>query len=152
MSTGGGGYVIQMPIDPSIIIDYGAAKALVDMFPREIDDNLRIHCLMMNDGIYIATSRCRQHLWFGIKTNEKYRKTHVSVPLGAQGLNKDEVETLLAISKCLEIYGWTYDEDVCKDWEKETVSCDYPLPENRAEFIELLKKVYTLPMTKRALT
>ena len=72
-------------------------------------------------------------------------------PNDFSGLKRKDIVRLLDTISCLEKYGWIIDKVKEQMNKYPNAIYGYPLLENRAKFIQLLKKVYTMPMTKRAL-
>ena len=150
--------------DPSIIIDYDAIKAILTMFPDEgVEDDYdsRKHMLMIKNEKEIIIRRNKDQMIFNIYYvvhDDTLHDAYIEAiylhmpPRPNVKLTKEDVEQFIPIVSQLEKDGWTYDaKERGRSSDNQTTSYDYPLPKNRALFIELLKKVYTLPMTKKAL-
>ena len=153
---GEGGYIITRPIDPTIIENKDVINEIRKLFP--VDDK--------GEGIFYMyeltddkNSGIRIHItakYFWLRSSE-FKRSMSFPATNHSGLSKEDVIQFWNIIPFLEEYGWEFDKK--EDWialarpgDQIVASYDYPLPENRALFIELLKKVYTVPMTKRALS
>ena len=158
MSTGATGYpiLISYPIDPNIIENKDVINEIRKLFPVDDKDEGQYYMYLLTDVKHgnIAINIAANYIMLRMSNTKRC----LSLPATRySGLSRKSVELFWDLISLLEEYGWKFDQkENWGDWGTDdegrpTATYDYPLPENRAKFIQLLKKVYTMPMTKRAL-
>ena len=155
MSTGATGYPIlrSYPIDPNIIENKDVINEIRKLFPVDDKGEGQYYMYLLTDAKHgnIAINIVANYIMLRMSGIKRC----ISLPANKySGLSRKSVELFWDLIPIIEEHGWKFVKK--EDWGMDdegrlTATYDYPLPENRALFIELLKKVYTLPMTKRAL-
>ena len=152
MSTGAGacGWLMSRSIDTSIIIDENAIAEIKTLFPYNDESfDEKYYVLMQNEHGFIMLD-FRDNGNVIALDGDGYNQI-LMPPNDFSGLKRKDIVRLLDTISRLEKYGWIIDRVEEQMNKYPNAIYGYPLPENRAKFIQLLKKVYTMPMTKRAL-
>lgn len=147
-------------VDPGIKIDVKSIQSILEMFPQETCGNMHYHYTLMHQNKkcirlynYQGTIEIYEEI---IEADESPTKYTINVTLCApsliiQGLTSKDVDNLWIFITLLEKDGWTYEQEIQNDNEDCYFKHHHPPVEYRPKFIDLLKKVYTIPMTKRAI-
>ena len=153
MSTGATGYPISYPVDPNIIENKNAINEIRKLFPVDDEGEGQYYMFLITDEKHgaIAIGIAANYVMLRMSNTKRC----ISLPATKySGLTRKSVEQFWNLIPIIEEHGWEFEKK--EDWGTDvegrpTASYDYPLPENRSLFVELLKKVYTMPLTKRAI-
>ena len=138
--------------DPNIIVNYDAIREINDIFKtyNPVKPNLSFNAFVLYamDSSYIdITYECEFDNIFKFFYKHTTFVCTIKIPPSRLGVSKNEIEILWEGLELLEKEGWHYDKKF-EDFHYSRYVCDFPPPEERQKLIDLLKKVYSFPLTK----
>ena len=153
MTTGAGacGWFMSRPIDTSITIDENAIAEIKTLFPYNDESFDEKYYVLMDNNLYGITTLDFREDGNVIALDGDDHNLICMPPSDFSGLTRKDIVRFWDTISLLEKYGWIIDRVEEQMNKYPNAIYGYPLPENRARFIRLLKKVYTVPMTKRAI-
>lgn len=138
--------------DPNIIVNYDAIREINDIFktynPVKSNRSFNTFVLYAMNGLYIQIRyECEFDNIFTFFYQHPSFTYIIKVPSSRVGVLKNEIEILWEGLELLEKEGWQYDK-IFEDSYYGRYVYDFPPPEERQKLIDLLKKVYSFPLTK----
>lgn len=147
--------LIWRDVDPGISVDYDAIDEINKMFKPQIiyNDNNRFNCFTLyakgNNRITITYEDEFDNfrIYYSLHAPEDNSLFMIYIPPNKNGLTKNEVESYWEMLDFLEKEGYTYDKKHDDAMYAHYVY-DFPPPEERQKLLDLLKKVYSMSLTK----
>ena len=156
MPGGACGYLLWYDVDPGISVDHDAIDEINKMFKPQITykNNNRFNCFILyakGDNRITVTYEYEFdnfRIYYSLRAPEYNHLFKISIPPNRFGLTKNEVESYWEMLDFLEKEGSMYDKQHGDDDMYARYVYDFPPPEKRQKLLDLLKKVYSMSLTK----